>query len=96
MKVLCLVCKENEVERWNIPCAPCRKARKLEREERKRRISIQRRMPAAIIEPEGAMGTQVFVDKHGREVDNPGYDLKNDEFGWKFSGRKPKDRTVIK
>lgn len=94
--VLCLTCRKNPVPvgRWNLPCEECR-AKKADDHEKKD-ISIHQRQPAAVIKPDDTENTNIFVDKHGKEVRNPGYDLENDPRGWKFTGKKPIRGTIIK
>lgn len=73
-------------------CPQCRKEQK-EKDEQEQRVMVGQRSPAAMITTED--GQTVMVDKFGKEVDNPGYDLKNDPRGWTFSGTRPKKRETI-
>ena len=57
-------------------------------------VIVGKRNPAAVIKDE--QGREIFVDKSGKEVKNPGYDLKKDPRGWGFTGTKPATRRVIK
>lgn len=95
---VCLWCKKNElpIEDWNKRCTECKAKIKHEEEAEKQKIDagIGKRQPAAVIEL--TEGRKVFVDKFGREVDNPGYDLKNDPRGWGYSGNLPPSTTIIK
>lgn len=95
---ICLFCKKNEVpmEKWNRRCDECKvkQAAKDEIEKQQIDVGIGRRIPAAVITIE-KNGQKVFVDKFGREIDNPGYDLNNDPRGWKHTGA-IKDKTFIK
>jgi|SRR5581483_4298881 len=98
INAICLFCHKDEVaiEDWNKRCLKC-KAKVREKEEIEKKqldMGIGKRMPAARIVTED--GREVWVDKFGREVDNPGYDLKNDPRGWQKTGTQPKERTLIK
>lgn len=92
-KPICLYCKKNEVEpeRWNKKCEECKQQDP--EEDPEAGLSVGQRQPAAVWENE--QGEQIFVDKFGREVDNPGYDTKSDPRGWQFTGAQ-KDRVMIK
>ena len=90
---LCLYCRQNFVplNKWNSRCSEClvkyhSKSKKLNTK------AVSSREPAAIIE---AKGHEVFVDKFGKEVDNPGYDTKNDARGWNYTGKSKRTKTVI-
>ena len=95
---VCLYCKETEIpiEDWNKRCKNCRAKQKEidEREKQQIEMGIGRRTPAAVITTED--GRQVYVDKFGREVQNPGYDLQNDPRGQKVSGIEKSKKTIIK
>lgn len=95
---VCLFCKKNEVplSDWNKRCDSCRAKQAKHDEAEKKRIDsgVAKRQPAAVLELEN--GQKVFVDKFGREVDNPGYDLKNDPRGWRKTGNLPPPRSIIK
>lgn len=90
---ICLFCKVNKVELidWNKRCNSC-KAEQKEIDKKEQDLIIGKRLPAAIIKTDD--GRDVYVDKFGREVDNPGYNLKNDPRGWKYTG-KVKDKKII-
>lgn len=94
LEALCLFCHKNKVPMrdWNKRCPSC-KAEQKKKDEEEQRILIGKREPAAVIKPEE--GGEVFVDKFGKEVDNPGYDLVNDPRGWKYTGAKRRERQVI-
>ena len=92
---VCLFCNVSEValKDWNKRCAKCReKQRKIDEAEQKN-FSIGQAMPAAVITTED--GTKVFVDKFGREVPNPGYDLENDPRGWSYTRGGNNKKTVV-
>jgi hypothetical protein len=90
---ICIKCKKNTVARSKAlrPCSECLKKNSPTTEVG---IAIGHRDPAAVIEP--VTGAEVFVDKFGKEVKNPGYDLKNDPRGWGFTGKHQGKRVVIK
>jgi hypothetical protein len=98
---VCCFCNKSEVpvEKWNMRCPEC-KAKQVAQdaiEKKQIEMGIGKREPAAIIEPEvdgKPTGQKVFVDKFGTEVENPGYDLENDPRGWRYSGARPKERSV--
>lgn len=89
--VICLFCHVTEIPEkdWAKRCVNCKdKQKKIDEEEIKAiNMGIIKRQPAAIIDildkEEHTTGDQVYVDKFGREVENPGYDLQNDPRGWK-------------
>lgn len=94
-KVICSFCGQNLVllKDWNKRCAQCKNGgvpRHLEDD-----IRIVKRDPAAIIETEN--GSTVFVDKFGKDVDNPGYDLQNDPRGKHFTDGRTKweGKTIL-
>lgn len=90
----CLFCKKNLVERkrWNLPCEECGK-KQVEEIKKESGVVVGNRKPAArLVNDEGH---EVYVDKFGVEVDNPGYDLEHDPRGWEHTGRKPGDKTII-
>ena len=92
---ICLFCHETEVPiaDWNKRCPKCKaKQQKIDEEEQSRMI-IGQRLPAARIVTDD--GKEVWVDKFGKPVDNPGYDLKNDPRGWQKTGTQGTKRTVI-
>lgn len=94
---VCMFCHKNKVpiEDWNKRCEECRKKQAIkDKEEEARMIMTGKRLPAAVLEV-GAEKQEVFVDKFGKEVDNPGYDLKNDPRGWKYTGKIKQNRTMI-
>jgi hypothetical protein len=95
---ICLFCKKNEVplNDWNRRCTECREKQKKkdEIEQQQLAMGIGKRTPAAVITLEN--GEKVFVDKFGKETDNPGYDLKNDPRGWGFTGKSKPERKIIK
>lgn len=95
---ICCFCNKNEVplKDWNKRCSECREKQKQldEAEIKEIESGIKKREPAAVITTEA--GQKIFVDKFGREVDNPGYDLKNDPRGWSKTGILPPDRKLIK
>lgn len=94
---ICLFCGKNEIpiEDWNKRCGLCRaeQAKKDEIEKQQIDMGIGKRLPAARIVTDD--GKEVWVDKFGREVDNPGYDLQNDPRGWQKTGTAPKEKTII-
>lgn len=95
--VICLFCQTHQVplSQWNKRCPVCREEQaKKDHAERERLLQLGKRDPAAIIETEN--GAQVFVDKFGQEVENPGYDLKNDPRGWSKTGTRPKKVEMIR
>lgn len=91
---LCLFCKVNRValKDWNKRCEECRAIRKKEEDE-EMSVTVGKRDPAAIIETDG--GQEIYVDKFGKEVPNPGYDLSKDPRGWKKNGYLPQGKTII-
>ena len=91
----CMFCHTNKVplKDWNKRCSDCKKLQQTKDEE-EQRVNVKSRQPAAIITTEG--GEKIFVDKFGKEVKNPGYDLQNDARGFKYTGTAPKQRTFIK
>lgn len=99
-QALCLFCNETEVlqKDWAKRCKNCKAKQRLidEQEINAINMGIIKRQPAAIIDvldkEEHSTGEQVYVDKFGREVDNPGYDLKNDPRGWKTTGALKKEK----
>lgn len=95
---ICLFCKKNEVpmSRWNRRCDECRQkqAQKDENEKKQIDMGIGKRIPAAVITIDNT-GQKVFVDKFGREIENPGYDLENDPRGWRHT-KTIKESTFIK
>lgn len=94
----CLFCNDPAhqvpIQRWNMRCAECKKIQ-TKKDEEEQRLSIQSRDPAAIIHPDGTEKTEVFVDKFGKETKNPGYNLKEDPRGWKFTGTQPHPAVMI-
>jgi len=93
---VCLFCNVTEIpiEDWNKRCSSCKeKQKKLDKKEIID-AGIGKRQPAAIIETEAKQ--KIFVDKFGRETDNPGYDIVNDPRGWKFTGNLPPSKEIIK
>ena len=97
---ICLFCNKYEVpiERWNKRCTDCatKQAQKDTIEKQQIDMGIGKRLPAAIIEITDKGKTQeVFVDKFGREVENPGYDLKNDPRGWNYTRTQKGSRSII-
>lgn len=96
---ICLFCKKTEILifDWNKRCPECRAKLKAKEDIEKKQIDmgIGKRMPAAIIEVQDNKKTQVYVDKFGREVENPGYDLQHDPRGWNYTGIKPKEKKFI-
>lgn len=94
-ETLCAYCHKNLVPigKWNRKCDECKeKAKEKKADVKKTGRGLTTRIPAAVIKTDD--GTEVFVDKFGKEVDNPGYDLKNDPRGWGFT-KKKKDVTII-
>lgn len=89
---LCITCKKNKVPLGQA-LRPCKSCRKTAGEEIKGSVKLGQRMPAAVVKNE--KGHAIFVDKFGNRVDNPGYDLKRDPRGHKFTGGGPKKRTII-
>lgn len=94
-EAVCLFCHKNKVplQDWNRRCKEC-KALQKDKDEQEKRVILGSRMPAAVIKTDN--GEEIFVDKFGDPVENPGYDLKNDPRGWKHTGKLPKERTIIK
>lgn len=94
---VCLFCNKNEilVRDWNKRCPECREKQSVKDAIEKEQIGmgIGKRLPAARIVTDD--GKEVWVDKFGREVENPGYDLKNDPRGWGKTGTQPKKREII-
>lgn len=93
-EAICLFCKENKVplKDWNKRCGSC-KAKQEAIDQKEQEVIIGKRQPAAIIKTED--GRQVYVDKFGKEVENPGYDLKNDPRGFKYTGTTKDRKTII-
>lgn len=91
---ICLFCNQTEVsiQNWNKRCPACKENQKAKDDE-EQRITVGQRMPAARIVTED--GREVWVDKFGKEVDNPGYDLRNDPRGWNKTGTQKAKREVI-
>lgn len=67
-------------------------------------VTLGHRVPAATVKPTITKSTgevttapnRAFVDKFGKEIENPGYDLDHDPNGWGFTGTKPiKERITI-
>lgn len=87
----CLYCKKNKVSinRWQARCSECKKKLKTIESE----VSTIKKQPAAILKDDS--GNEIYVDKFGNVVDNPGYDTKNDPRGWQYSGKAKGERTVI-
>lgn len=56
-------------------------------------LNIGQAQPAAVVK--GPQGQEVYVDKFGKPVDNPGYNLKSDPRGYKKTGTGPKDKVII-
>ena len=90
---LCITCKINPVPLSNAlrPCDSCRK--KKAKTKAQTTLRMGQREPSAIIETDN--GTKVFVDKTGKEVSNPGYDLTNDPRGHRFTGTVGRERKRI-
>ena len=92
---VCLFCHEEKVPLadWNKRCPKCKeKQQAIDAVEEAQQIQFGKRQPAVIV-TEG--GQRVFVDKFGKDVDNPGYDLDNDPRGWGHTGSSPSDRKTI-
>lgn len=89
----CLVCKRSKVEPGKElrPCSNCRRKGRTHIEEPD--LKIGKALPAAVVKAES--GEEIYVDKFGNKVDNPGYDLKRDPRGWKHTGTAVKQRTII-
>lgn len=85
-------CKKNPVDlkRWNKRCDECKEKGVTKK---KSEVEIGQAQPAAVLTDK--RGKQVFVDKFGKVVDNPGYDLNNDPRGWKYNGKEKKDQTMV-
>lgn len=82
------------VERWNRKCENCKKKDAIAKTKmQEKSATTASRDPAAVWEDD--RGNQVFVDKYGKPVKNPGYDLDNDPRGWEFTGTKKKKGTII-
>lgn len=98
---LCFMCKKNRVPLalWNKPCDDCKKKLKAavsnpqpqSGEEKAKVIPMKlgKKLPAARLEkPKTRIEPKkdIYVDKYGREVENPGYDPINDPRGWQATG----------
>lgn len=90
---ICLYCKKEKVpvNKWNLRCKKC----KLEgvKPVKDLFLKIGKKQPIAVVKDKE--GNEVYLDKEGKQVDNPGYDLKNDPRGWEFTGTKKPERTRI-
>ena len=93
---VCLFCHKNKVpiEQWNKRCPECKELQRKKDEDEQKTILIGERKPAAVLEV-GQQKSEVWVDKLGNEVKNPGYDLKHDPHGWKYTGKDRSERTMI-
>lgn len=76
-------------------CNECRQAKSTDQVEGQ--VTLGKRQPAAVITEFTDQGgkNEVFVDKRGKEVDNPGYDLASDPRGWEFTRRGVAKRTLV-
>lgn len=96
---ICLFCNKERVPLadWNKRGPNCKAKLKVEqeKEEKNQSVIIGKRLPAAIINPDAAPEENVFVDKFGKETENPGYDLKNDPRGYGIRS-KIKNKEIIK
>lgn len=88
----CPKCGDNEVDRWDKLCGKC-KTDTQAKVSTDKLPAIGRRMPAAVIQTDD--GREIFVDKHGKEVKNHGYDLQRDPRGWERNGRLGPKRKII-
>lgn len=90
---ICLFCHTEKVplSRWNMRCPKCKA--KQDEIDANEQINIRKRSPAARIVTED--GRTIWVDKFGKEVENPGYDLTNDPRGWQYTGTKKQERETI-
>lgn len=90
---LCIQCKKNKVPLGKSlrPCEECRKSKS--RTSSPGDVAVSQGEPAAIVETDE--GQKIFVDKFGKEVPNPGYDLKNDPRGWRHTGKLKDKPTII-
>lgn len=91
---ICLFCNETNVEQrdWNKRCVKCREKQR-EKDVHEMQIIVGKSLPAARLVTED--GQEIWVDKFGREVTNPGYDIENDPRGWKYTGTEGKKRDTI-
>lgn len=90
-KILCLTCRKNPVKRYTQSCDDCKKKRS--EQSFNPEVVIARKQPAAVVTTED--GATVFVDKHGRQVKDHGYDLENDPRGYVRSGQIAKKTKTI-
>ena len=95
-KTTCSFCNVTEIpaSRWNLRCDDCKMKLGRERIKNKPTVRVGRRMPAAVVTE--ADGRQVFVDKHGKEVKDHGYNIEDDPHGWKATGKLKQRPTLIK
>ena len=93
-QALCYVCKTNllPLAKGNRPCDECKKKQIEYGPTSDVGVQFAKRDASAVIETES--GQEVFVDKFGNDVDNPGYDTKNDPRGWRRSGTKKKTKII--
>lgn len=98
METQCMFCHKNmvPVSRWNLPCDECKQLRKTENEQPTASLPIHNRKPAAVVRPDGTEKTDIFVDKFGTPVPNPGYDLGRDPHGWEYTGKLKQRGTQIR
>ena len=97
---VCFMCKKNRVPLalWNKPCDECKKKLReaVAHPESQTEVNAKvipfklgKKMPAARVEKEKTRTTpkeDIYVDKYGRKVENPGYDPITDPRGWKATG----------
>lgn len=94
--VLCVKCRKNPVPA-NRPLRPCQECRYNDSEAPQNidlgTPAVGTKLPAArVVSNDGKK--EVYVDKFGKVVDNPGYDLDNDPRGYYHTGRLKRKGTV--
>lgn len=94
LQVMCSFCHKGLIpaNRWYKRCELC-KGNNVDKSKSRKVSAIQNRDPSAIIETES--GAKVFVDKYGKEVDNPGYDLQNDSHGRDYTHTREKFESQV-
>ena len=90
---LCGYCHKNTIPigKWNRPCKSCKKKKDTQSEQEG--VYLKNKEPSAIIKDE--KGREIYVDKYGDVVENPGYDLKEDPRGWKYTGKRTRNKEII-
>lgn len=101
---VCFFCRKNKVSRvfWNKPCMDCRhkikKAVLTQAAAKVEPVKLAHRLPAARLQLDATRLDQaedIYVDKYGRKVENPGYDPVNDPRGWIATGTVQKKGLLI-